>query len=65
MGFIDFLIGLAKGLGALVASFVLFIAGSGVMVQGYSIIGGILSLLGFVSIAYFAYNRRQMSQKSY
>jgi hypothetical protein len=63
MGFLDFLWGLVKGLGALLLGGAMFMLGSYAITLGQTIIGTIMSLIGFVSIAFFVYNRQQMSKK--
>ena len=63
MGFLDFLIGLVKNLAAIVVGGGLLMTGSYAVSLGQSIVGGVMLILGFVSIAFFVYNRRQMSKK--
>ena len=62
MGFLDFLIDLVKGILGLALGAGLIFIGSAVAIESTAI-GGIMVLGGFVALAFFVYNRSQMSQK--
>jgi len=62
MGFVDFLIDLAKGILGLVIAVILVFAGSFALLES-TIMGIILMLGGFIALAFFVYNKKQMRRK--